>query len=304
MSAPEPTDPATTPPPSTRVRLDLAYDGTGFHGWATQPGLVTVQGVLEDALEKIVRRPVRTTVAGRTDAGVHAAHQVVHLDLTEPEWSALTRGRAGLEPGSTLVRRLNGVLGPRHGAVIVRDAARAPAGFDARFSALRRHYRYRISDDPGTRDPLRRTDTCWHKAGLDVALMQAEADAMLGLHDFLGFCRPRPEGTTIRQLQAFDLERDAEGVIVARLSADAFCHHMVRALLAAVMAVGERRRPPGWAVSRLDAERRDSSAQLAPPHALVLAGVDYPDDDRLGARATGTRARRRSLDAEPGRSAV
>lgn len=280
-------------PALVRVRLDLAYDGTDFRGWAAQPGQPTVQGTLEAGLETILRRPVRTVVAGRTDAGVHAAHQVVHLDLTAAEWEGLSRGRPGLSPEESLLRRLHGVLRRASEAVVIRSAARAPEGFDARFSALWRSYRYRISDRPQTRDPLRRRDTYWHRGPLDVAVMQAEAASVVGLHDYLSFCKPRPEGTTIRELQSFTVERGRDGVIECRLQADAFCHHMVRALVAAVVAVGEGKRQPGWTARRLQEQVRDSLSLLAPPHALVLDHVEYPDDAALASRAEGTRARRR-----------
>ena len=158
-----------------RLRLDIAYDGTRFHGWARQPGLDSVQGALEDGLERILRRPVRTVVAGRTDAGVHARGQVVHLDLTETEWAGLTRGRPGLEPATSLIRRLGGVLSGWGGAVVVHGARRAPAGFDARFSALWREYEYRIDDAPAARDPRTRGFTHWHGAALDDRLMALEA---------------------------------------------------------------------------------------------------------------------------------
>lgn len=283
-------------PALVRVRLDLSYDGTDFHGWASQPGLPTVQGALEEGLEKIVRRPVRTVVAGRTDAGVHARGQVVHLDLTEAEWLGLTRGRDGLEPSSSLVRRLTGVLAGWDGALTVRGAGRAPEGFDARFSALWRSYSYAISDAPQTRDPLYRRSTHWHGTGLDVELMDAEARSVLGLQDFLTFCRPREGATTIRELLDFGFSRDEHGLIVARLRADAFCHNMVRALVAAALQVGEGRHEPGWLAHRLSQRVRDSQTRLAPPHALVLEHVEYPDDGRSpgasAARAEGTRARR------------
>ena len=302
MAEPPTVPSAADAPRLVRVRLDLAYDGTDFRGWAAQPGLRTVQGTLEEGLETILRRPVRTVVAGRTDAGVHAAHQVVHLDLTEPEWEGLVRGRAGLEPGESLVRRLHGVLRRSSDALVVRTAVRAPDGFDARFSALWRSYRYRISDRPQTRDPLRRRDTYWHREPLDEARMQAEAGSVVGLHDFLSYCRPRPEGTTIRELQSFTVARGADGVIECRLRADAFCHHMVRALVAGAIAVGEGRQEPGWMAQRLQAQVRDSLSRLAPPHALVLDHVEYPDDGSLASRAEGTRARR--VAAETGRGAA
>ena len=226
-------------PASVRVRLDLAYDGGAFHGWARQPGLDSVQGALEDGLERILRRPVRTVVAGRTDAGVHARGQVVHLDLTETEWAGLTRGRPGLEPATSLTRRLGGVLSGWGGAVVVHGARRAPAGFDARFSALWREYEYRIDDAPAARDPRTRGFTHWHGAALDDRLMALEADAVLGLHDFLSFCRPRAGATTIREVQHLEVRRDEDGVVRVRIRADAFCHNMVRAIVGALLQVGE-----------------------------------------------------------------
>lgn len=288
---------ASASPALVRVRLDLGYDGTHYKGWATQPGLPTVQGVLEEGLAMIIRRPVRTVVAGRTDAGVHARGQVVHFDLTEDEWNAVTRQRGHLEPTSTLVRRLSGALSREQGAVVIHRASLAPEGFDARFSALWRSYRYAISDTAQDRDPLNRRFTYWHQAPLDVDLMEAEAQSVLGLHDFFTFCKPREGATTIRELQDFGFTRDAEtGLITAHLQADAFCHNMVRALVAATLQVGEGKHPAGWVADRLEAMVRDAQTRLAPPHALVLEHVEYPDpgDDpeALAVRAAGTRARR------------
>ncbi|MDO5493588.1 MAG: tRNA pseudouridine(38-40) synthase TruA [Nesterenkonia sp.] len=278
--------------PQVRVRLDLAYDGGAFHGWAAQPGLLTVEGVLADALATLVRREVRLTVAGRTDAGVHATGQTVHLDLTRAEWEAIPR-RSDEDPGTVLVRRLGGVMAAQRGAVVVHHARRVSEDFDARFSALRRRYTYRLSDRISTRSPLRRTDTAWHRGPLDDVLMHAEAAAVLGLHDFGSFCRPRPHGTTIRELQEFTVSRDEAGVLVARLTADAFCHHMVRALIGALIDVGEGRREPGWAAERLAAPSWDEKVRLAPPQGLTLSGVDYPEEAELADRAARTRAVRR-----------
>ncbi|WP_343282066.1 tRNA pseudouridine(38-40) synthase TruA [Micrococcus sp. 2A] len=276
-----------------RVRLDLAYDGSAFSGWASQPGLPTVQGALEEALKRILRRPVATVVAGRTDAGVHARGQVVHLDLSAAEWEGLSRGRPGDDPGQALLRRLAGVLSGWGGAVVVHGAARAPEGFDARFGALWREYEYRISDRRATQDPLTRRGTHWHGAALDVGRMQTEAHALLGLHDFLSFCRPREGATTIREVQDLRVERDPEGIVRVQIRADAFCHHMVRSIVGALLEVGEGRRAPGWAGERLAARVRDSHVRLAPPGGLTLARVAYPaNPDVLRARAAGTRARR------------
>ncbi|GAA1146530.1 tRNA pseudouridine(38-40) synthase TruA [Nesterenkonia lutea] len=277
-----------------RIRLDLAYDGSEFHGWAAQPGLSTVEGTLREGLATLFRREVSLIVAGRTDAGVHARGQVVHLDLTAAEWSVLARGR-GITPGEALVRRLTGVLNRQAGAVVVFAARQVSADFDARFSALSRTYRYRIADAPALQDPLRRADTAWHRTQLDAQAMRLEAASVSGLRDFGSFCRPRERSTTIRELQTFSIERDDDGIITARITADAFCHHMVRALIGACLDVGEARRDPGWLLSRLATPSWDQSVRLAPPAGLVLESVQYPSDEQLGLRAEATRARRENL---------
>ncbi|GAA3061225.1 MULTISPECIES: tRNA pseudouridine synthase A [Actinomycetes] len=276
-----------------RIRLDLAYDGGAYRGWAAQPGLRTVEGVLTEALATLIRRPVKVVVAGRTDAGVHARGQVVHLDLSRAEWEGLSRGR-DIAPEEAILRRLGGVLAREDGAVVVHSAAEVPASFDARFSALSRTYTYRIADHPALRDPLRRADTAWHRARLDDAIMAAETVGMLGLHDFGSFCRPREMSTTIRELQEFSIARGDDGVIAARLTADAFCHHMVRALIGATIDVGEGRRESGWLMERLGTPSWDAAVRLAPPRGLVLESVDYPPDDQLAGRAEQTRAMRPS----------
>lgn len=278
-----------------RIRLDLAYDGNAYRGWAAQPGLPTVQGVLQEGLATLIRREVPVVVAGRTDAGVHARGQVVHFDLTEEEWSRLARGR-DITPAEAMLRRIGGVLSRQDGAVIVHTARQVPDDFDARFSALSRSYTYRLADGPQRRDPLRRFDTAWHPRGLDERLMNAEAISAVaadgGVRDFGSFCKPREMSTTIRQLQSFSIRRGPDDVLLAQLTADAFCHHMVRALIGACIDVGEGRREPGWVLSRLERPSWDSSVRLAPPNGLVLESVQYPSDDQLRARAEQTRALR------------
>ena len=278
-----------------RVRLDLAYDGGPFSGWAVQPGLLTVQGALEEALALLIRRPVRVTVAGRTDAGVHARGQVVHLDLTQAEWLGLNRG-AELDPAVALLRRLRGalsrILGDLTGAIAVHQVSLAPEGFDARFSALWRRYSYRIADGPALWDPLARYSTLWHRSPLDIDLMNEGASKLLGLQNFLSYCKPREGSTTIRELQRFEFARGIDGVIVATVQADAFCHNMVRALVGSALYVGEGVVPPGWLYERLLMKKRDAKSVLAPPHPLVLEEVAYPSDSELLARAELTRALR------------
>lgn len=291
-----------------RLRLDLAYDGAGFAGWADQPGLRTVQGTLESALATVLgtaRRgePVpRLTVAGRTDAGVHARGQVAHVDVT-PAALAAAPGRSTRDPLVALVDRLGGVLPPD---LVVRTVVPAPDGFDARFSALARRYAYRVCDEPALRDPLRRGEVLWRRRPLDVEAMDAAARLLVGRHDFAAFCKPRPHATTIRTLEAFSWSRpDAgpdAGLVVATVRADAFCHSMVRSLVGASLAVGEHRRGTSWPAQLLASGVRDAAAAVVPPHGLTLEEVAYPPDDELAARAERTRARRTAaeLDREPG----
>lgn len=280
---------------TVRVRLDLSYDGTGFAGWARQPGLRTVQGTLEGALGVVLRCPEpRLTVAGRTDAGVHARGQVAHVDLDPETWRAV-RGRMAGSPGQVLVRRLAGVLPPD---VVVHRAAEAPPGFDARFGALWRRYAYRIADDLAQVDPLRRGHVVRHRVRLDAVAMARAAGPLVGHHDYAAFCRPRPEATTVRTVQVLDVVRPDAGpdadLVVVTVRADAFCHTMVRSLVGALIAVGERRRPEPWPAEVLASRRRAST--VAPAHGLTLEEIAYPPDDALADRATLTRARRALID--------
>jgi tRNA pseudouridine38-40 synthase len=291
------------PPPLVRLRLDLAYDGTDFVGWARQAGaLRTVQGVLEDALTVAVGRapgpPLRLVVAGRTDAGVHATGQVAHLDVSEPQLGALVRRHAAAGGVARVAERLTAMLAVP-GDVVVHRATVAPPGFDARFSAVHRRYRYRIADTTAARDPLERHRTLWHPRPLEVELLRAAADPMPGLHDFAAYCRPRPGATTIRSLQAFTWDRNADGVLVAEVRADAFCHGMVRSLVGASLAVGTGRLPPTRMRELLDAEARSGEFATAPAHGLTLVEVAYPADAELAAQAERARARRGAEDTAP-----
>lgn len=285
---------------SVRLRLDLAYDGTDFAGWARQPGLRTVQEVLEDGLARVLSGTApRVTVAGRTDAGVHARGQVAHVDLDPDVWARVP-GRSSRTAGESLQIRLTGVL-PRD--VVVHRVAEAAPGFDARFSALRRLYAYRVCDDPMVRDPLRRWSVLWNRRPLDVDAMHAATQLLLGRHDFAAFCKPREGATTIRTLERLSWTRLTEGadagLLVARVQADAFCHSMVRALVGASLEVGEGRRPVTWPAEILSGRRRDSRSAVAPALGLTLEEVTYPPDDEVGARADLTRAVRSSEDVDP-----
>ena len=290
-----------------RIRLDLAYDGTFFSGWAAQPGLRTVEGVLTSALVTVLREPVRLAVAGRTDAGVHAAAQVVHLDVSPEAWAALP-GRSDRLPEAALLTRMAGVLAreaqtslprtPRGaGDVVVTGARIVPEAFDARFGALSRRYTYRIADADAPRNPARRATVLWLPDRLDVEAMEASAKPLLGEHDFLSYCKPRQGATTIRTLRALEWRRVAAGpdagLVTLSVVADAFCHSMVRSLVGAGLAVGQGRRPAAWPDELLAARSRDGAAPVAPPHGLTLEEVVYPADDELAAQAERARATRR-----------
>lgn len=281
----------SSPRPVTRLRLDIAYDGTEFAGWAVQAGQRTVAGVLDEALSTVFRTPVALRAAGRTDTGVHATGQVAHVDVpADAIPHAYPRMARPLDTEFLpLVRRLSRLL-PTD--VRVTDIVRAPAGFDARFSALRRHYIYRLSTAPyGVQPQLARYVTPWPRP-LDVDAMNAASRELIGLNDFAAFCRFREGATTIRDLQRLDWSRSGE-LITAHVTADAFCWSMVRSLVGALLAVGEGRRDPAWCAGLLKASRRSSDFAAAPPQGLTLVGVDYPLDDQLEARITVTRDLRR-----------
>ncbi len=285
-----------TEKPSTRVRLDIAYDGTNFTGWAKQPGIRTVQGELEGALAIVFRRfgePPTLTVAGRTDAGVHATGQVVHLDLTSQQLThlAIPHGARAASPTDALARRLNGIAGLKSDVYVAR-ASVAPLGFDARFSPIWRRYEYRVADALAERNPLLRNHTVWYPATLEATAMNDAATELRGLHDWASYCRPREGATTIRELQAFEWERDTTGVLVARVQADAFCHSMVRALVGATVSVGEGKLPASRLVGIRDEAQRTSDFKVMPAAGLTLVEVGYPDDAELAQRAEQTRNRR------------
>ena len=261
-----------------RLRLDLSYDGARFHGWAAQPGLRTVQGEVEAALATILRleSPAPLTCAGRTDAGVHALGQVAHVDLDDDT------------DVDRLAHRLRSLLPDD---IRLRALAPAPPGFDARFSALERRYVYRLCDR-GTGDPLARGHVVDWPRELDLDAMNAAAGPLLGEHDFAAFCKKREGATTIRTLLALSSERRDDGVLETTVRADAFCHSMVRSLMGALVAVGERRFAPDWTTSLLASGVRDGRVKVMPAHGLVLEEVVYPPDEALAARASEARHHR------------
>jgi tRNA pseudouridine38-40 synthase len=269
-----------------RWRLDLAYRGTDFSGWASQPGLRTVQGELELWLPRLLRvdHEVPLVVAGRTDAGVHARGQVCHFDI-EPD--VIT------DDGTTLLRRFARVLADD---LVVHAVRCAPDGFDARFSALRRRYAYRLSDQQVPPDPLHRDHVAVWPRPLDLDAMNAAAGALIGLRDFAAFCKRRDGATTIRTLLELSGRRvdhgPLNGMIEFTVVADAFCHSMVRSLIGALVRVGEGARDASWPAEIAAAGARDSGIQVMPAAGLTLEQVDYPPDDQLATRAADARRMR------------
>ncbi|MFI1976410.1 tRNA pseudouridine(38-40) synthase TruA [Streptomyces wedmorensis] len=273
-----------------RVRLDLSYDGKDFSGWAKQSqGRRTVQGDIEDALRTVTRsqETYELTVAGRTDAGVHARGQVAHVDLPVDLWQ---------EHRDKLLRRLAGRLSHD---VRVWKVEEAPAGFNARFSAIWRRYAYRVTDNPGGVDPLLRGHVLWHDWALDMDAMNEAATALVGEHDFAAYCKKREGATTIRTLQVLRWERRDDGILEATVKADAFCHNMVRSLVGALLFVGDGHRPVDWPGKVLAAGVRDSAVHVVRPHGLTLEEVGYPADELLAARNLEAR-NKRSLPGSAG----
>lgn len=285
-----------------RVRLDVQYDGTKYNGWARQRGFPSVQQELEEKLAKIcsLDEPPRTVCAGRTDAGVHARGQVVHVDLPRNSSGMVSAPRGlPLEPDARethqelkLAYQLRSVL-PED--ITVPRATLAPDGFDARFSALSRRYSYTISDGHRSLDPLRRHDIYAHRPRLDVELMNGAAQVLMGEHDFAAFCRWKPNATTIRTLLELHWYRE-DSLAKLHIKADAFCHSMVRSLVGVLLPVGEGREPASFVAEQLmRTSGRGDGFAVAPAHGLVLEEVEYPPDAAMAARAAITRARRQLL---------
>jgi tRNA pseudouridine38-40 synthase len=260
-----------------RLKIKLAYDGTNFSGWAKQPDRRTVQEEFEKAFATIVRHQCESIVAGRTDAGVHATAQIIHIDV--PESTDL----------SDLAYRLNRLLDID---LRVLEIEAAPEGFHARFSALRRHYQYQIVDANKAINPLDRYDRAsWYRP-LDLARLNEASSLLLGEHDFAAFCKFREGATTIRTLEKFQWERKADGLLVAQVVADAFCYSMVRNLVGSAVCVAEGRFEPSWIAEMLANRERISESMVFPAEGLTLVQVDYPNNAQLLARAALTISRR------------
>ena len=276
-----------------RIRIDLSYDGSDFHGWAVQPDLRTVQGEVHRALAMALRLPqVWVTCAGRTDTGVHARGQVIHVDVDEAVLLA-SAGRAQLPPAEALVRKLNGIL---DADVRVHEARVVPEAFDARFSALWRRYAYRVADSPAAYDPLTRNHVLHWPRPLDLGAMNLAAADLLGLNDYTSFCKAREGATSIRRIERLTWERDEHGVATMTVLADAFCHSMVRALVGCLLAIGEGRKDVSWAGEMLARATRSSDIHIASARGLTLEEVGYPSDDELADRLLVTRARRQESE--------
>jgi tRNA pseudouridine38-40 synthase len=267
---------------SIRLRLDVSYDGTDFSGWAAQPGRRTVAGVLVEAFGRLLGpgAVLGLTVAGRTDAGVHATGQVCHVDLPAVAWETLA---------GSLLRRLAAVM-PADARV--RAVTPVPPTFDARFSATFRRYEYRVTDVPWGPEPLRRHDTLGWVRPLDLDRLNAAAIGLVGEHDYAAYCKRKENATTVRAITRLDWRRDPDGICVATVQADAFCQSMVRSLVGAMLSVGDGRRDLAWPGTLLTLRERSSEVTVAPAHGLTLIAVGYPDVAEYAARAEATRRMR------------
>lgn len=301
----------TTLEASQRIRIDLAYDGSLFHGWAKQPGLRTVEGELTTALGTIWRQDIAVTVAGRTDAGVHAAAQVAHFDSSLMQWQTIekNKGQAAKRIQGLLARQFSELVHTQNMSrsltkhafqdqmpdIIVHQVEAVSSDFDARFSATGRKYCYRIGDEQTKIDPRRRADVLYlPRTRVDVDKIQEVLEDLLGLQDFLSFCRPRPGATTIRTLRRIEVDRNEDRIICFRLEADAFCHSMVRSLVGALVEVGRGRRDRDWIRALLLRPCREHGVPIIGARGLTLEEVEYPPADQWEKRARESRAKRTS----------
>jgi tRNA pseudouridine38-40 synthase len=240
--------------------LTIAYDGTDFRGFAAQPDVRTVQGVVSDALQKVLRQPVELVCAGRTDAGVHAWGQVVSCAAPDDVDPAL------------VARSVNSQLGPE---VVVRDAAMVDASFDARRSAQWREYRYTIVNRP-VPDPFLARVAWWVPEPLDLTLLRLGADPFLGEHDFAAFCRKRPNAsTTVRRVLDARWHAEGDGVLRFDIRATAFCWQMVRSIVGTLVDVGTGKVRPGDVLQLLRARDRNAAGRVGAPQGLCLWEVGY-----------------------------
>ena len=248
-----------------RLRVDLTYDGTNFSGWAKQPNQRTIQEEFEKALTTILRTPVTTIVAGRTDAGVHAKHQVLHSDI--PIDSQI----------DNLTFRLNQFLTDE---IRVLRTAWAPVNFHARFTAQSRTYQYKIIDGGQVTAPLDRYDSVEWFRKLDINLMNLGSNLLLGEHDFFAYCKFREGGSTVKNLLKFEWHRDENSIVIGEIQANSFRYNMVRNLVGAAVCVGEGRFEPKWMKKVLDERLRVSDSYVFPAKGLTLISISYPEMDQ------------------------
>jgi tRNA pseudouridine38-40 synthase len=272
-----------------RFRVDLAYDGTDFAGWAKQPGLRTVEGDLVKMFEKVFgksKTDFDMRVAGRTDSGVHAKHQVCHLDIPQKRLS-----RIGRDPLNAF--RLNTLIADD---LIILDIHQITSDFDARFSALGRRYRYTIVDPEFKKDPMLVRYALTHKRVLDVDLMNLAAKELIGLKDFAAFCKPRVGASTIRNLTTFEVSRDPGGLITIDIHADAFCHNMIRSLVGSIMAVADGRLSIQDLIQAQKSGKRANKFKTIDAKGLSLESIDYPDPADYAKQANLNRVMREISD--------
>ncbi len=312
-----------------RLRIDVAYDGTDFHGWARQAKQRTVQGEIEAAIAKVLRLDaddVQLTVAGRTDAGVHASGQVCHIDVDEGVLARALGHMTGVSAEEALWRRISRIV---PSDISIYSVVKAPEGFDARFSASDRVYIYRVADSTTKRDPRLSRMVLRVDDVLDVDAMNDAVAATIGLHDFGSFALPNPGGTTIREVKfaawqrvpehaltparvygggaeqlttqavgadptgevnAYEIPYAESGLLTFTIIADAFARNMVRSLVGASIAVGRGKKTPEWFAAKIAHPQREGLTGPAPSCGLTLERVNYPSDDLLAVRADAIRA--------------
>lgn len=269
----------------TRLRLDFGYDGTDFYGWSKQTDLRTIQGEFLKALTLIFGEDDNgfgLRVAGRTDAGVHAVGQVLHMDISDAQMKRLGRN----DSMADIAYKLNGLL-PLD--IRINTVSVAPAGFDARFSAINRRYRYRLADQSAAKNPLESRFTLETFGNLDTNAMNEAGRVLIGLHDFASFCKPREGSTTIRELQEIVVNRVANGVVEIEVQADAFCHNMVRSIVGALIGVGQGKADAAKIKELLEKTNREGSFKVVSPHGLQLMAIGYPADELLATQAKEAR---------------
>ncbi len=253
---------------SVVIAMTVSYNGAPFSGFARQPGQLTVQGSLEEALALVFRRPIETTCAGRTDAGVHAKGQVVSFTVAESEWQERSDYK--------LLRSLNALT---HEGIAVHSVKLQADDFSARFSAVMREYRYFICTDKAA--PLIMRDFCWHLGrDVDVDAMRQAACFLIGEHDFKSFCMAASaQGKpTQRYVKRIDINRETlmgEHLVVITVEGNAFLHSMVRTIVGSLVAVGLGKRPPEWIAQVLQAKNRSAAGENAPAKGLIFWHVDY-----------------------------